>query len=84
MQRLINEVRRARRAFLVVEDTWLLPLKEESTFYNKVPLRDFFARLKGGSGGLKATNILSLLSTTLGWWANNTRVSEYVNRLEDA
>ena len=66
--RLIKTVERAGRAFLVavVEDTWLLPLKEEATFYNKVPLRDFFARLKGGSGGLEATDIVSLLSSTLG------------------
>ena len=86
MQRLIKTVKRAGHAFLVavVEDTWLLPLKEESTFYNKVPLRDFFARLKGGSGGLEATDIVSLLSATLGWWADDPRVPEYVNRLEDA
>ena len=63
IQRLIKIVERAGRAFLVAvaEETWLLPLKEESAFYNKVPLRDFFAGLKGGSGGLKATNIVSLL-----------------------
>ena len=86
LQRLIKTVERSGCAFLVsvVEDTWLLPLKEESTFYNKVPLRDFFARLKGGSGGLEATNIVSLLSANLSWWADNPRVPEYVNRLEDA
>ena len=69
LQRLINTIERAGRAFLigVVEDTWLLPLKEESTFYNKVPLREFLARLKGGSGGLESTDIVSLLSTKLGW-----------------
>ena len=40
LQRLIKTVERVGRAFLVavVEDTWLLLLKEESTFYNKVPL----------------------------------------------
>ena len=86
LQRLIKTVERAGRAFLVavVEYTWLLPLKEEATFYNKVTLRDFFARLKGGSGGLEATDIVSLLSATLGWWADNPHVTEYVNRLEDA
>ena len=72
LQRLIKTVERAGRAFLfaVVENTWILPLKEEETFYNKVPLRDFFARLKGRSGGLEATNIVSLLSATLSWWAS--------------
>ena len=76
LQRLIKTVERARRAFLVtvVEETWLLLLKEESNFYNKVPLRDFFARLKGGSGVLEATDMVYLLSTTLGWWADNPRV----------
>ena len=49
-----------------------------------MPLREFFARLKGGSGGLEATNIVSLLSAMLGWWANDPRVPEYINRLEDA
>ena len=49
-----------------------------------MPFRDFFACLKGRSGGLKSTNIISLLSATLGWWADNPRVPEYVNRLEDA
>ena len=86
LQHLIKTVERAGCAFLVavVEDTWLHPLKEESTFYNKVPLQDFFARLKGGSGGLEATNIVSLLLSALGWWADDPHVPEYVNRLEDA
>ena len=86
LQTLIKTVERAGRAFLiaVVKDTWLLPLKEETTFYNKVPLRDFFMRLNGGSGGLEATDIVSLLSATLGWWAKDPRVPEYVNRLEEA
>ena len=68
LQTLIKTVERAGRAFLlaVIEDTWLLPQKQETTYYNKVPLRDFFDRLKIGSGGLEATNIVSLLSATLG------------------
>ena len=86
LQTLIKTVERSRCAFLisVVEDTWLLPLNEETAFYNKVPLSDFFAHLKGGSGGLEATDIVSLLSATLGWWAEDPRVPEYVNRLEEA
>ena len=43
LQTLIKTVERAGRAFLlaIVEDTWLLHIKEETTYYNKVPLRDF-------------------------------------------
>ena len=86
LQTLIKTVEHAGRAFLVVavEDTCPPSLKEETTFYNKVPLRDFFAHLKGGSGGLEATDIVSLLLTTLGWWAEDPRVPEYVNRIEEA
>ena len=86
LQTLIKTVERTGRAFLlaVVEDTWLLPLKEETTYYNKVPLRDFFALLKRDSGGLKATDIVSLLSATLGWWAEDPRVPQYINKLEEA
>ena len=78
IQRLIKTVKRTGCAFLVavIEDTWILPLKEETTFYNKVPLRYFFAHIKGSSGGLEATNIISLLSAMLGWWANDLRISK--------
>ena len=80
---LIKMVKRAGCAFLVaiVEDTWLLLLKEEAIFYHEFSLYDFFARVKGGSGGLEATYIVFLLSATLGWWAEDLRVPEYVNRL---
>ena len=86
LQTLIKTVKRNGHAFLIAvgKDTWLLPLKEETIFYNKVPLRDFFTRLKGGSGGLKDTDIVSLLLATLGWWAEDPGVPEYVNRLEEA
>ena len=49
-----------------------------------MPLREFFACLKGGSGSLEATDIVSLLSATLGWWADDPCVPKYINRLEDA
>ena len=55
-----------------------------TTFYNKVPLRNFFDRLKNGRGILKATSIVSLLSAMLGCWANDPRVPKYINRLGDS
>ena len=86
LQRIVKTVEHARRAFFkaAIKKTWILPLKEETTFYNKVPFRDFFDRLKDGSGGLEAIDIVSLLSAMLSWWANDPRVPEYVNRLKDA
>ena len=44
-----------------------------------MPLRDFFALLKGGSGGLEATDIVSLLLVTLGWWSEDPRIPDDVN-----
>ena len=78
LQRIIKTVERSGRAFLVavIEETRLLPLKEESNFYNKVILRDYFARLKSGSGGLEATDIVSFLSAMLGWSANDPCIPE--------
>ena len=82
LQTLIKTVKHAGRAILiaVVEDTWILLLKEETTFYNTVPLRDFFTRLKGGSGGLEATDIASLLSATLSWWAERRETMSVASR----
>ena len=40
--------------------------------------------MASAEGGLEATDIVSLLSATLGWWAKDQRVPEYVNRLEEA
>ena len=85
LQRLVKTVERVGRAFIkaVVEEMSILPLKEESTFYNKFSLRNFFDDLKNGRGGLEATDTVSLLSAMLVWWANDPRVPKYVNRLED-
>ena len=73
LQWLVKTVKRAGRAFFkaVVKETWILPLKEKTTFYNKSPHRDFFDHLKDSSGSLDATNIVSLLSAMLGWWVND-------------
>ena len=49
-----------------------------------MPLRYFFTRLKGGSGGLEATDIVTLLLATLGCWSEDPRVPEYINGLEEA
>ena len=74
----VKTVELAGRAFFkaVIEETCILPLKEETNFYNKVPLCDFLDRLKYGSGGLENTDIVSLLSAMLCWWANDPRVPE--------
>ena len=86
LQQLIKTVKHSGRAFFkaVVDETWIPSLKEETTFYNKAPLHDFFNQLKTGSGGLEATDIVSLLSAMLSWLANDPCVPEYVNLIKDA
>ena len=47
-------------------------------------IRAYLEHLKAGSRGLEATDIVQLQADMLGWWAEDPRVPEYVNRLEDA
>jgi hypothetical protein len=85
-QRLIRTVERQLRIFFatIIEETWLLPLKDPATFFNKVPLRTFLEHLASSSGGLEATDIVHLHAAMRGWWAEDPRVPEYINRIEDA
>jgi hypothetical protein len=85
-QRLIRATERLGRIFLttVVEDTWLLPLKSPTTFYNKVSLRDMLQHLATSTAGLEATDIVTLLVDMQSWWEEDPRVPEYINKLEDA
>ncbi len=85
-QRLIRATERLGRIFLttVVEDTWLLPLKSPTTFYNKVSLQDMLQHLATSTAGLKATDIVTLLVDMQSWWEEDPRVPEYINKLEDA
>eukprot|EP00804_Cyclotella_cryptica_P000193 CCRYP_016175-RA/>CCRYP_016175-RA protein AED:0.26 eAED:0.26 QI:0/0/0/0.6/0.75/0.8/5/0/1027 len=80
-QRLIPATECLGRIFIttVVEDTWLLPLKSPTTFYNKVSLQ-----LAASTAGLEATDIVSLLVDMQLWWEEDHRVPEYINKLEDA
>lgn len=69
-QRLIQATERLGRIFLttVVEDTWLLPLKSPTTFYNKVSLQDMLQHLATSTAGLEATDIVTLLVDMQSWW----------------
>ena len=86
LQRLIQTVERQLRTFFatIIEETWLLPLKNPTTFYNKVEIREYLRHLTTSSGGLEATDIVELQAAMLHWWAEDPRVPEYINRLEDA
>ena len=86
LQRLIRAVERNGRLFLlhVVEETWLLPLKSDTTFYNQVALRDILDHLASNMPGLEATDIISLSVEMQGWWQDDPRVPEYINKLEEA
>jgi hypothetical protein len=86
LQRLIRAVERNGRLFLlsVVEETWLLPLKSDTTFYNQVALRDMLDHLATNMPGLEATDIITLSVEMQSWWQDDPRVPEYINRLEEA
>ena len=73
LQRLIRAVERNGRLFLlsVVEETWLLPLKSDTTFYNQVALRDMLDHLATNMPGLEATDIITLSVDMQSWWQDD-------------
>jgi hypothetical protein len=85
-QGLIRATKHISSIFLTtfVEDTWLLPLKSATTFYNKVSLRDMLQQLVTSMAGLEATDIVSLFLNMQVWWEEDPCIPEYINRLEDA
>jgi len=85
-QHLICTVERQLCIFFatIIEDTWLLPLKDSATFFNKVQLRTYLDNIASSSGGLEATDIVHLHAAMHGWWAEDPRIPEYINRIEDA
>jgi hypothetical protein len=68
----------------IIEDTWLLPLKDPATFFNKVQIRTYLDHLTSSSGELEATDIVNLHAAMLGWWVEDPCVPEYINRIKDA
>eukprot|EP00804_Cyclotella_cryptica_P017724 CCRYP_001164-RA/>CCRYP_001164-RA protein AED:0.37 eAED:0.27 QI:0/0/0/1/0.33/0.25/4/0/1265 len=86
LQRLIRAVECNGRLFLlhIVEETWLLPLKSDTTFYNQVALSDMLDHLTSNMSGLEATDIISLSIDMQSWWQDDRRVPKYINKLEEA
>jgi hypothetical protein len=80
-QCLICTVEHQPRTFFaaIIKETWLLPLKDSTTFYNKVKIRPFLGHLSSSSGVPKATDIVHLLSAMLGWWDKDPCVPKYIN-----
>ena len=62
LQCLIRAVKRQVRLFFqdIVEEMWLLLMKDAATYYKKLTLRQMQVHLTDSSGGLKATDIVGL------------------------
>ena len=85
LRRLIRAAELHGRNFLllVVEDTWLLSLKSDVTFYNMVSLRDMLDHLSTNMPGVEATDIITLSVEMQSYWQDDPRVPEYINKLEE-
>ena len=75
-QHLIKAVEQIRPLSFqaVIEETWILPLKDASTYYNKVTLHQLLEKITVGSGGLEATNIILLIKQMMDFWNSNPPV----------
>ena len=73
-QKIIKAVKHLVRLFFqaVVEETWLLPLKHATSFFNKVTLRQLLNQITLGSGGLDTTDIVSLIKQMMEFWNADT------------
>ena len=41
-------------------------------------------QITSGSGGLEATDIVSLIKQMMDFWNSDHRISEYINKMEDS
>jgi hypothetical protein len=68
----------------VVNKTWIKPLRHPITFYNNVTAYDLLEYLRTNSGGLHNTNLATLPTEMLHYYANKDGIPEFILALEKA
>ncbi len=68
----------------VVDKTWIKPLRHPITFYNNVTAYNLLEYLRTNSGGLHNTNLTTLPTETLHYYANEDGISEFILALKKA
>ena len=67
-----------------VEATWVVCLKNETTLFKHVTLRDILDRLGATRTGGEAIDVIGIQQRMLSWWVEYPRVPEFITRCEEA
>ncbi len=68
----------------IVDKTWIKPLRHPITFYNNVTAYNLLEYLRTNSGGLHNTNLATLPTEMLHYYANVDGIPEFILALEKA
>ena len=67
-----------------MEETWVVFLKNETTLFKHVNLRDILGHLMATSTGGEVIDVIGLQQGMLSWWVKYPRVPEFITRCEDS
>ena len=66
----------------VVEETWVIQIKDPNTYYNEVTARQLLNHLDKNCDGLDETDDINIYLAIPTWWEETTRVPRYILRVE--
>ena len=67
-----------------MEETWVVRLENETTFFKHATLHDILDHLGETSTGGKTINAIRLQQRMLSWWVKYPIVPEFITRCEEA
>ena len=68
----------------VVDETWVLELKDKETLFTQVTPRQLLVHLQSICGGLHAIDVLALQNEMLEYHTDSKGILKYINELEAA
>ena len=85
LQAAIRTAERVGNKFVLsrVEEMWLVFLKNETTLFKHITLRNILDHLRATSTGCEAIDVIGLQQGMLSWWVKYPRVPEFITRCEE-
>ena len=85
-QAAILTAKRVGKKFVLsrMEETWVVCLKNETTLFKHVTLRNIFNHLGATSTEGKEIDVIGIQQGMLSWWFKEARVLEFITRCEEA
>ena len=67
-----------------MEETWVVCLKDETTLFKHVTLRNLLNHLGATSTSREAIDVIGVQQGVLYWWFEDPQVPEFITRCEEA